>query len=97
MSQTLRTRRNEVAFSAEGSRVRVKGSEGQEDVNFALHENDGLYEFVMSPLYLDDPRLGSLPCVELTLDDDQRLWNDGEKSIELVNRKAPTNEVGSVA
>ena len=90
VSQTLRSRRNEIVFSAEGSRIRVKGSEGQEDVDFALHENDGLYELVLSPLYLDDPRLGSLPYIEMTMDDDQRLWNEGANSIELMNRKAPT-------
>ncbi len=68
----------------------MKGSEGQKDIAFTLHENDGLYELVLSPLYLDDPRMGSLPCVELTMDDDQHLWNDGAKSIESMNRKAPT-------
>jgi hypothetical protein len=42
----------------------------------------------VSPLYVDDVRMGVLPCVDLTLDDDPELWN--EKRKETSTMKAPT-------
>ncbi len=90
VSQTLRTRHNEITFSADGSRVRVLGSVDRKDISFDLKENDGLYELEVSPLHLDDPRLGNLPRVDMTLDNDPRLLDGKARSNNLVNRKAPT-------
>ncbi len=47
-SQTLRTRRNKITFSADGSRVTVAGSgNARDNIDFGLRENDGLYEFTL--------------------------------------------------
>jgi hypothetical protein len=70
VSQTLRTKRNDITFSADASMLQVRGSDdARERVSFGLRENDGLYELDMYPLHIDDSRLDSLPCVELTLQD----------------------------
>ncbi len=90
VSQTLRTRRNTITFSADESRVHVKGSGNMKDVSMNLKANDGLYELSLSPLYKDDPRLASLSSVELTLEDDPTLWNEGERSSGKGNMKSPT-------
>ncbi len=90
VSQTLRTRRNTITFSADESRVHVKGSENMEDVNMSLEANDGLYELSLSPLYMDDPRLASLSSVELALEDDPTLWNEGKQSGMQGNMKSST-------
>jgi hypothetical protein len=57
---------------------------------FGLKENEGLYELKMSPLYIDDDRLGMLPYVDLTLEDDLRLWNQDETRNDAINMRAPT-------
>ena len=89
VSQTLRTKRNDITFSADGSRLQIMGS-AREKTSFDLIENDGLYELGMVPLYFDDPRLDSLPCVELTLQDDPRLWDNSIKQKGLMAMRAPT-------
>jgi hypothetical protein len=90
VSQTLRTRRNTITFSADESRVHVKGSDNMKDVNMNLKENEGLYELSLLPLYMDDPRLATLPSVELTLENDPTLWNEGTQSSMLGHMKSPT-------
>ena len=90
VSQTLRTRRNTITFSADESRIHVKGSGEMEDVKMNLEANDGLYELSLSPLYIDDPRLASLPSMDLTLEDDPTLWNEGKQLGIQGNMKSPT-------
>jgi hypothetical protein len=92
VSQTLRTKRNDITFRANGSMLQVMESEDvREKTSFALRENDGLYELEVSPLFIDDPRLDSLPSVELTLqDEDPRLWDNSGKSNGFMTQKAPT-------
>jgi hypothetical protein len=90
VSQTLRTRRNTITFSADKSKVQVMGSGNAKDVSLALEENDGLYELSLSPLYMDDSRLDSLPSLDLTLDNDPTLWNKGKQSSVPGNMKSPT-------
>ena len=91
VSQTLRTRRNEITFSADGSRVAVAGSgDVRDNINFALNENDGLYELEVVPLYINDPRMDALPVVEFTLQDDPRLWDNSGKQNQTTDKKAPT-------
>ncbi len=77
VSQVLRTRKNEIIFSADDSRLEVYDAkeEGVKEI-FGLTEKEGLYEMNVSPLYVDDVRMGLLPCVDLTLDDDPSLWNE---------------------
>jgi hypothetical protein len=89
VSQVLRTRKNEVVFSADDSRLAIhdESADGTK-TNFGLIEKEGLYEMHVSPLYVDDIRMGILPCVDLTLDDDPELWN--EKRKEMSTMKAPT-------
>jgi hypothetical protein len=59
---------------ANESIMEIQGS-NEEVREFLLHEQDGLYELRVSPLYLDDERLGTLPCFHLTLEDDSnKLW-----------------------
>ena len=55
-----------------------------------LEANDGLYKLALSPLYMDDPRMVSLPSVDLTLADDPTLWNEGKQSSMQGNMKSPT-------
>ena len=57
---------------------------------FGLKENEGLYELKVSPLYVDDDRIGMLPSVDLTLDDDPRLWKTNEDRHCRSDMKAPT-------
>jgi hypothetical protein len=92
VSQVLRTRKNAIIFSADESRLEIDGSneESATKTTFGLIENDGLYEIVVSPLYLGDPRMDSLPCVDLTLDDDPRLWRVDGKHNGVSAMKAPT-------
>ena len=54
VSQALRSHNNEITFSAASSRVSVPGLRGdlQQRIDFGLVENDGLYEWDMTPLYL---------------------------------------------
>ncbi len=88
VSQVLRTRKNEVVFSADDSRLAIhdESADGTKK-NFGLIEKEGLYEMHVSPLYVDDIRMGILPCVDLTLDDDPELWNTKRK--EMSTMKAP--------
>jgi hypothetical protein len=89
----LRTRKNEIIFGADDSRL-VINKRGELRITrrrtFELKGKEGLYEMTMSPLYLDDIRMGILPCVDLTLDDDPRLWNVDEKKNEVSDKKAHT-------
>ena len=91
VSQTLRTKRNDITFSADGSRLQAMGSDDSRDrTAFDLIANDGLYELGMVPLYIDDPRVDSLPCVDLTLQDDPCLWDNNVKHKGLVTMRSPT-------
>ena len=91
VSQALRSHNNEITFSAASSRVSVPGLRGdlQQRIDFGLVENDGLYEWDMTPLYLDDPRVSSLPHLDLTMADDPGLWKESNRSQACIN-KAPT-------
>jgi hypothetical protein len=70
-SQMLRTRQNEVTFSADDSRMELT-NKGM-STTFGLHEKEGLYELEVSPLYADDDRKNTLPSWDLTLEDDPLL------------------------
>jgi hypothetical protein len=67
VSQVLRTRKNEIIFSADDSRLEIHDDkdEGMKTI-FGLIENEGLYEMNVPPLYVDDIRMGLLPCVVRT-------------------------------
>ena len=60
VSQMLRTRQNEVTFSAEDSRIklkkdsRIKSEKEKLSMILGLCEKEGLYELEVSPLYVDD-------------------------------------------
>ncbi len=88
VSQFLCTRKNEVIFSADASRLEIDGGGDDTKAIFGLTEKEGLYEMHVSPLYVNDIRMGTLPCVDLTLDDDPELWN--EKRKEVSDMKSPT-------
>jgi hypothetical protein len=88
VSQMLRTRQNEVTFSAEESRIKLT----KEHVStvIGLNENEGLYELEVSPLYADDDRKNTLPSWDLTLEEDPLLWQESAKKQEGTGMKAPT-------
>ncbi len=88
VSQMLRTRQNEVTFSAEDSRIQLK-NENMSTV-FVLNEKEGLYELEVSPLYADDDRNNTLPSWNLTLEDNPLLWQESAKKREETVMKAPT-------
>jgi hypothetical protein len=92
VSQALRSHQNEITFSAASSRVSVPVCHGdsQQRIDFGLIESDGLYEWSMSPAYLGDTRLRSLPYVNLTLSDDPGLWKESNRSQASIGMKAPT-------
>jgi hypothetical protein len=71
VSQLLRQTRNSVVFRSNASHLEIG------DVmptRFDLHENDGLYEMKLSPLYMDDLRGTSVQRFEITLEHDSKLW-----------------------
>ena len=57
---------------------------------FGLQENEGLYELKVLPLYVEDERIGMIPSVDLTLEDDPRLWKTKEDWDGRSDMKAPT-------
>ncbi len=75
VSQMLRTRTNEITFSADASRMELSKevSGSKSGIVLGLRENDGLYELEVSPLYADDERVRTLPSWNLTLNDDPQL------------------------
>ena len=88
VSQILRTRQNEVTFSAEDSRIQLKN--GNKSTVFGLTENEGLYELEVSPLYAGDERKNTLPSWDLTLDDDPLLLQESGKKREETMMQPPT-------
>ncbi len=55
-----------------------------------LHENEGLYEMKLSPLYMDDLRGTSAHHVEITLDHDSKLWGTDDGTQTKLDMKSPT-------
>ena len=91
VSQVLRTRKIAVTFSADESCLEINDErENEMQKIFGLTENEGLYELKVLPLYVDDDRIGMLPSVDLTLDDDPRLWKTNEDTRGRSDMKAPT-------
>ena len=91
VSQVLRTKMNEIIFSSDNSRLEIQdGNEIGAKQIFGLKESEGLYEMTVSPLYVDDLRLGILPCVDVTADDDPMLWREKELTKGRSDMKAPT-------
>ncbi len=88
VSQMLRTRQNEVTFSAEESRIKM--TKEHMFTVIGLNENEGLYELEVSPLYADDDRTNTLPSWNLTLEEDPLLWQESAKKQEGTRMKAPT-------
>ena len=88
VSQMLRTRQNEVTFSAEDSRIQLKN--GNRSTIFELKEQEGLYELEVSPLYAGDDRKSTLPVWNLTLEDDPLLWQESAQKREDTMMRAPT-------
>ena len=79
----MRNGRNKVLFSQESSRIQVQKEEGETWI--ALFEKDGLYEVKVTPLYLGDERIKTLPYLDITLDQDRVDWH-GELNMELEAR-----------
>ena len=91
VSQVLRTKKNEIIFSSDHSRLEIRdGNEFGAKQIFGLNESEGLYEMTVSPIYADDVRMGVLPCVDVTADDDPLLWREKELSKGRSDMKAPT-------
>ena len=91
VSQVLRTKKNEIIFSSDNSRLEIQdGNEIGAKQIFGLKESEGLYEMTVSPLYVDDLRLGTLPCIDVTADDDPLLWREKELTKGRSDMKAPT-------
>jgi hypothetical protein len=91
VSQMIRTGRIEVVFNQGSSRVDVKKTNDSHELQTVqLKENDGLYEIEVTPLYLGDRRIATLPRVEITLEDDSKLWEIGESMQAYAGLKAPT-------
>ena len=88
VSQMLRTRQNEVTFSAEDSRIQLK--DGKRSTVFELNEKEGLYEIEVSPLYAGDDRKNTLPSWNLTLEDDPLLLQESAKKREETVMRSPT-------
>ena len=72
VSQVLRTRMSAIVFSADQSKLEV-GDGGESTIPFSLQENEGLYEWRVSPLYLGDDRIRTLSSLAITLEADPRL------------------------
>ena len=97
VSQMLRTGRNEVVFSQDHSRLCVGRGDGNA-VTIPLNQKDGLYELKVTPVYLGEERLyGNLPCVDITMDDDPRLWDEekprtgySKEPMEYAGMRAPS-------
>jgi hypothetical protein len=88
----LRARTNSVTFSADDSRLEMGNNDNDEKVTtiFKLREHEGLYELEVSPLCVDDERMRSTVCLDLTLENDPHLWDKDRGKQECVNMKAPT-------
>ena len=92
VSQMLRLKTNEVTFTADASRIEMRECRGMksDSMTLGLREDDGLYELDVSPLYCDDERVGTLPCWNLTLEDDPHLWKENGKKRDCAIAKAPS-------
>ncbi len=77
---------NEVVFSQDSSRI----STGPDQVQILLKEQEGLYALKVAPLYLGDDRIGKLPRIEITLDNDLHLWDKCGENRTYAGLKAPT-------
>ena len=87
VSQILRQPQNSVVFRSNASHLEIGDVT---PIRFDLHENEGLYEMKLSPLYMDDLRGTSAQHVEITLDQDSKLWGtDGGTQTQL-DMKSPT-------
>ena len=82
VSQLLRTGQSEVVFSQLDARIKVG------DKCVPLEENEGLYELRAYPL--SDDRQVEIPHVNLTMEDDPRLWEQDDTPQIYSGMKAPT-------
>jgi hypothetical protein len=92
VSQLLRAGENEVMFSQHASRLMIKdkGKSKNDSTLTPLKEVEGLYELRVTPLYLGDKRLGSLPRLIVTRADDTNLWEHERPTSAYEDMKAPT-------
>jgi hypothetical protein len=91
VSQLLRARTNSITFSADDSRLEMDNDneDGLKTI-FKLKEHEGLYELEVSPLSVDDERMRSAFCLDLTLENDPHLWDKDKEKRGLFDMKAPT-------
>ena len=82
VSQLLRTEKSEVVFSQSDARIKV----GEKCVS--LREHEGLYELRAYPL--KDDRQVEIPHIDITMEDDPRLWEQDDSSQRYSGMKAPT-------
>jgi hypothetical protein len=82
VSQLLRTGQSEVVFSQLDARIKVG------DKCVSLEENEGLYELRAYPL--SDDRQVEIPHVNLTMEDDPRLWEQDDSPQVYSGMKDPT-------
>ena len=91
VSQVLRARTNSITFCADNSRLEIDNetADGVKTI-FNFKEHEGLYELEVSPLCVDDERMKSMPCWDLTLENDPHLWDKDRGGQNQLNMKAPT-------
>ena len=89
VSQILRDPANSVVFRSNASHLEIQGMHANESARFALQENEGLYDIKLWPLFRDDYRLRT-NCINLTLQDDPKLWGTNVEFGERTAMKSPT-------
>ena len=85
VSQLLREPLNAVVFRSGDSYLEIQGT-----TKFELRENEGLYEMRVAPLYHDDVRTKLPSRIQLTLENDVRLWGKNEDVLAPMEMRSPT-------
>ncbi len=89
VSLILRQPLNSVVFRSVSSHLETQSSD-ETTSRFDLRENEGLYEMKLSPLYMDDWSRKSAKRVELTLENDPKLWGIDGGDQTHAEMKSPT-------